>query len=49
MAVLGLKTCDFVTYTSKGIFIVTINISDKFWETVVVTVCKFSCQQVVPS
>lgn len=45
----GLKTCDFVTYTSKGIFIVTINISDKFWETVVATVCKFYCQQVVPS
>ena len=49
VAVLGLKTCDFVTYTSKGIFIVTINISNKFWETVVATVCKFYCQQVVPS
>ena len=49
MAVLGLKTCDFVTFTSKGIFIVTINISNKFWETVVATVCKFYCQQVVPS
>ena len=27
-----LKTCDFVTYNSKGIFIVTITFNDKFWE-----------------
>ena len=49
MAVGGLKTCDFVAYTSKGIFIVTISFNDKFWETVVATVYKFYCQQIVPS
>ena len=38
MAVAGLKTCDFVSYTSKGILIVTINFNDKFWATVVTTV-----------
>ena len=38
MAVAGLKPCDFVTYTNKGIFIVTINFNDKFWATVVTTV-----------
>ena len=38
MAISGLKTCHFVTNTSKGIFIVTINFNDKFWETVVATV-----------
>ena len=49
MAVAGLKTCDFVTHTSKGIFIVTITFNDKFWVTVVATVYKFYCQQIVPS
>ena len=49
MAISGLKTCHFVTNTSKGIFIVTINFNDKFWETVVATVYKFYCQQIVPS
>ena len=49
MAVAGVKTCDFVTYTSKGIFIVTITCNDKFWATVVATVYKFYCQQIVPS
>ena len=38
MAISGLKTCHFVTNTSIGIFIVTINFNDKFWETVVATV-----------
>ena len=49
MAVAGFKTCDFVTYNSKGIFIVTITFNDKFWETVVAAVHKFNCQQIVPS
>ena len=49
MAVAGLKTCDFVTNTSKGIFIVTIACNDKFWATVVATVYKFYCQQIIPS
>ena len=49
MAISGLKTCHFVTNTSKGIFIVTINFNDKFWETVVATVYKFYYQQIVPS
>ena len=49
MAISGLKTCHFVTNKSKGIFIVTINFNDKFWETVVATVYKFYCQQKVPS
>ena len=49
MAVAGLKTCHFVTYTSKGIFIVTITFNDKFWATVVAAVYKFYCQQIVPS
>ena len=44
-----LKTCDFVTYNSKGIFIVTITFNDKFWETVVAAVHKFNYQQIVPS
>ena len=38
MAVSGLKTCDFVMYTSKGIFGVKINFTANFWETVVPTV-----------
>ena len=41
--------CHFVTNKRKGIFIVTINFNDKFWETVVATVYKFYCQQKVPS
>lgn len=45
----GFKTCDFVTYTSKGIFVVTVNFNAKFWETVVATVFKFYCKQIVPS
>ena len=49
MAVAGLKTCNFVTYASKGIFIVTTTFNDKFWATVVTTVYKFYCQQIVPS
>ena len=39
----------FFFFTSKRIFVVTINFDDKFWETVVATVYKFYCQQVVPS
>ena len=49
IAVSGSKTCDFVAYTSKGIFIVTINFNANFWETVVATVYKFYCKQIVPS
>ena len=49
MAVSGLKTCDFVTYTSKGIFVVKINFNVNFWETVFATVYKFYCNQIVPS
>ena len=49
MTVSGLKTCDFVTYTSKGIFVVKINFNINFWETVVATVYKFYCNQIVPS
>lgn len=49
MAVSGFKTCDFVTYTSKGIFVVAVNFNAKFWETVVATVFKFYCKQIVPS
>ena len=30
IAVSGLKTCDFVTYTSKGIFVVKINFNANF-------------------
>ena len=49
MAVSGLKTCDFVTYTSKGIFVVKINFNANSWETVVATFNKFYCNQMVPS
>jgi len=49
MAVSGLKTCDFVAYTSKGIFVVKINFNANFWKTVVATVYKFYCNQIVPS
>ena len=49
MAISGLKTYNSVIYTSKGIFVVTINFNDTFWETVVATVYKFHCQQIVPS
>ena len=45
----GFKTSDFVTYTSEGIFVVTVNFNAKFWETVVATVFKFYCKQIVPS
>ena len=41
MAISGLKTSHFVTYTSKRIFIVAINFNDKFWETVAAPVYKF--------
>ena len=49
MAVSGLKSCDFVTYTSKGIFVVKITFNANFWETVVATVYKFYCNQIVLS
>ena len=49
MALSGLKTYNSVIYTSKGIFVVTINFNGKFWETVVATVYKSHCQQIVPS
>ena len=48
MAILGSKTCAVVTYTSTGMLIVTINFNDKFRETVVATVYKFYCLQIVP-
>ena len=48
MAVSGFKTYDFVTYTSKGIFVVKINFNANFWKTVVATVYKFYCNQIVP-
>ena len=48
MAISGLKTYNSVIYTSKGIFVVTINFNGKFWETVVATVYKSHCQQIVP-
>ena len=48
MAVSGLKTCDFVTYTSEGIFVVKINFNPNVWETVMATVYKFYCNQIVP-
>ena len=47
-AVSGLKTCDFVMYTSKGIFVVKINFNANFWETVVPTVYKYYCNQIIP-
>jgi len=46
IAVSGLKTCDFVTYTSKGIFVVKINFNANFSETVVATVYKIYCNQI---
>ena len=49
MAVSGFKTLDFVTYTSKGIFVVKIDFNVNFWETVVATVYKFYCDEIVPS
>ena len=49
MAVSGLKTCDFFTYTSKGIFVVKINFNANFWENIVATVYKFYCNQIVHS
>ena len=49
MAVSGYQTCDFVTYTSKGMFVVKVNFNANFWETVVTKVCKFYCHQIVPS
>ena len=49
MAISASKTCTFVTFTSTRILIVTINFNDKFLETVVATVYKFFCQQIVPS
>ena len=49
MAVSAFKPCDFVTYTSKGIFVVTVNFHAKFWETVVATVFKFYSKQIVSS
>ena len=49
MAVSGLKTCDFFTYTSKGTFVVKINFNANFWENIVATVYKFYCNQIVHS
>ena len=49
LAISGSKTCTFVTYTSTGILVVTINFNDKFLETVVVIVYKFFSQRIVPS
>ena len=40
MAVSGHNTCEFVTYTSKGIHVVTINFNADFWKTVVTKVNK---------
>ena len=45
----GLKTCDFVTYTSKGIFVVKINFNANSWENIVAKVYKFYCNQIVHS
>ena len=49
MAVSGFNTCDFVTYTSKGIHVVTVNFNANFWETVVTKVYKFYYKQIIPS
>ena len=49
MAVSGYNTCEFVTYTSKGIHVVKVNFNAVFWKTVVTKVNKFYCKQIVPS
>ena len=49
MAVSGYNTCEFVTYTSKGIHVVKVNFNADFWKTVVTKVNKFYCKQIVPS
>ena len=43
------ETCDFVTYTSKGIFVVKIYFNANSWEEIVATVYKFYCNQIVHS
>ena len=49
MAVSGYITCEFVTYTSNGIHVVTINFNADFWKTVVTKVNNFFCKQMVTS
>jgi hypothetical protein len=48
MAVSGLPSCDFVTYTNKGILIVQIEFNYKFWKGILATVSSFYENQILP-
>ena len=41
MAVSGYNTCEFQTYTSKGIHVVKVNFNADFWKTVLTKVISF--------
>ena len=49
MAVRGLKTCDFVIFTSKGILIVEVNFDENFWAQVILKVSHFYTKYIIPA
>lgn len=47
MAVCGLKQCDFVLFTNKGIFMVNIGFNKDFWKSTIRTVQLFYTEQII--
>ena len=47
MAVCGLKKCDFVVFTSKGIYVINIDFDEAFWNSTVNTVKTFYTKNII--
>ena len=49
MLVSGLKKCDFVTYTSKGIYVIEVDFDEQFLQDVLTKVSLFYQKYIIPS
>ena len=47
MAVCGLKKCDFVVFTPKGIYVVNVNFDQAFWNSTIKTVKMFYTKNII--
>ena len=47
MAVCGLKKCDFVVFTNKGIFVANIAFNEDFWKSTISTVQLFYTRKII--
>ena len=47
IAVCGLKKCDFVVFTPKGIYVVNVNFDQAFWNSTIKTVKMFYTKNII--